>query len=266
MHVNRSFCYLALFASMVPASAALAQNANVTMLRGGTGVEAAGCSETEAKNRRIQPYTGVRKTTSVQKLANGTTIARETVAKEARDSSGRTYHENQSMVYDGSGVQQPGVTFVNVFDPVNRTNVNWSTQTKEATVFHQPDPIEVRNVPPLVPAPAVQPRPSPVANAMTQRTVEQLGEKTINGLEAKGTRTTRTYPVGAVGNDQPIVVTSEFWFATDLGIPVLQIDDDPRTGTRTTELTEIDRGEPDPALFQPPEGYTVKDQYPNRQN
>jgi hypothetical protein len=32
------------------------------------------------------------------------------------------------------------------------------------------------------------------------------------------------------------------------------------------ELTDIERGEPDPALFRPPEGYTVKDQYPNQKN
>lgn len=91
-------------------------------------------------------------------------------------------------------------------------------------------------------------------------------QKQSNGLEARGTRFTTTYPVGRVGNDQPFTVTHETWISTELMIAVLQIDDDPRTGARTMELTDIERGEPDPALFQPPEGYTVKDKYPDQQN
>jgi hypothetical protein len=61
-------------------------------------------------------------------------------------------------------------------------------------------------------------------------------------------------------------VTHETWVSEELMLAVMQIDDDPRTGVRTMELTDIERGEPDPALFQVPEGYTVKDQYPNQQN
>jgi hypothetical protein len=41
-------------------------------------------------------------------------------------------------------------------------------------------------------------------------------------------------------------------------------DDDPRTGTRITEVTNLDRGEPNPALFQVPEGYTMRDRYPGK--
>ena len=96
--------------------------------------------------------------------------------------------------------------------------------------------------------------------------MEDLGARTINGIDAKGRRTTETFPAGSFGNDQPLTVSHEVWMSPELGLPVLQIDDDPRTGVRTTELTEIERGEPDPALFQPPEGYTIKDQYPNQRN
>jgi hypothetical protein len=35
------------------------------------------------------------------------------------------------------------------------------------------------------------------------------------------------------------------------------VTDDPRTGKRTRELVELSQSEPDPATFQPPEGYEV---------
>jgi hypothetical protein len=47
---------------------------------------------------------------------------------------------------------------------------------------------------------------------------------------------------------------------------VLEINDDPLRGTTTTELTDIEHTEPDPALFHAPDGYTVKDQYPGQHN
>jgi hypothetical protein len=33
--------------------------------------------------------------------------------------------------------------------------------------------------------------------------------------------------------------------------------DDPRTGRSTTEVTDVQRTAPDPALFQPPAGFTL---------
>ena len=96
--------------------------------------------------------------------------------------------------------------------------------------------------------------------------IEDLGMKSINGVEARGRRTTRVIPAGREGNDQPITVTSERWTASDLGLVVMSVNDDPRNGTITMEMTDIEKGEPDPALFQVPEGYTVKDRTPEPQN
>lgn len=91
---------------------------------------------------------------------------------------------------------------------------------------------------------------------------EKLGGKTIAGVYAEGTRITITYPIGFFGNDRPIVNIREMWTVPDLRLVVLSTDDDPRTGLRTIELTNLNRAEPDPALFQVPEGYTIKDHYP----
>jgi len=79
---------------------------------------------------------------------------------------------------------------------------------------------------------------------------------------AEGTRVTTTYPVGSLGNDRPIVNVRETWTSPDLRLVVLSTDEDPRTGKQTTEVINLDHGEPDPALFQVPEGYTIRDQTP----
>jgi hypothetical protein len=76
-------------------------------------------------------------------------------------------------------------------------------------------------------------------------------------LVAHEVRTTETTPSGAVGNDAPLVRTHEVWTAKTIPLLVRSITDDPRTGKQTRELVEFNQGEPDPALFQPPEGYRI---------
>jgi hypothetical protein len=67
-----------------------------------------------------------------------------------------------------------------------------------------------------------------------------------------------------VGNDQPLVTVSEIWTSPDLKLVVLNTTDDPRTGLRTEELTDLNRSEPDPAVFQVPAGYAIKEQGVNQ--
>jgi hypothetical protein len=278
MRLSPLALFLASISIMFPGSTGLlAQEISATshgvgavagVLSGASAV-AQGCSEVEQRGRirPIEPYTANQKTTTVQILANGTTITRETIAKEARDSSGRTFHESVFDFPMGDGETGKQSMF-NVFDPVNRISINWSTQSKVANVFHMPDPMQMRQGPmPMPRAQGVQLGSTlPTGNVPLQPVREDLGTKNINGLEAKGNRITTTYPVGRVGNDQPFTVTHETWVSEELMLAVMQIDNDPRTGVRTMELTDIERGEPDPAVFQAPEGYTVKDQYPNQQN
>jgi hypothetical protein len=233
------------------------------------------------------PYTATKKVTFVQKLVDGTTITRVSTTTEARDSQGRTLQ--QSAVTGGS---QRNITNTTVIDPVAHTNTIWMSQSKQATRFHMPE----------IQRPAGLARPSVSTGSVTgmgsgsgamggiltetspsdpavliasgagpidptlrpARQSEKLGGKTIAGVYAEGTKITITYPIGFYGNDRPIVNVRETWMSPELKIIVYTTDDDPRTGSRTTEVTNLDRGEPDPALFQVPEGYTIKDQYPGQ--
>ncbi|MGD0731969.1 MAG: hypothetical protein ABR956_11955 [Terracidiphilus sp.] len=232
------------------------------VLSGGTGTKA--CSEADPGRRGIEPYTATSKTTQVQKLANGVTITHESTGMEAVDSSGRRYQKMQPSVSSGADMRIAETFFFNVYDPVSQTTTNWSSDSKEATVFHFPEPGKVQHSATATQLSTLKlPEFKPVQPKVQ---AEDLGTKTIDGLEVTGARTTMTYPAGSIGNDQPLVITNEDWRSTELGIEVLQINDDPRTGVRTMELTDVERGEPDPALFQVPEGFTIRDQNPMEQN
>ena len=64
-------------------------------------------------------------------------------------------------------------------------------------------------------------------------TREDLGQRTIEGLAATGTRTTTVIPVGTIGNELPIRVVSEQWYSPDLQLLVMSKFSDPRSGETT---------------------------------
>jgi hypothetical protein len=90
-------------------------------------------------------------------------------------------------------------------------------------------------------------------------TREDLGKASVNGVEAVGTRETRTLNPGAIGNDRTIAIVKEIWFSPQLGVNVSVKRVDPRHGTQVINVTEIRQAEPDPQWFKVPAGYTVVD-------
>ena len=95
----------------------------------------------------------------------------------------------------------------------------------------------------------------PAPNVQT----EDLGKQVVEGVEAEGTRTTRTIPAGEIGNEQPIQIVSERWFSPELQVTVMTRSSDPRSGETIYRLTNIVRAEPAATLFQVPADYAVKD-------
>ncbi len=83
-----------------------------------------------------------------------------------------------------------------------------------------------------------------------------LGERIVEGLKVTGTRMEFTIPEGAVGNEQPITVSSEQWFSPDLGVVVQSTHRDPMMGDTNYRLEQISRAEPDASLFTVPADYT----------
>lgn len=88
---------------------------------------------------------------------------------------------------------------------------------------------------------------------------EQLGKQIVEGVEAEGTRTTTTIEAGKIGNERPIVITSERWYSPELQTVVMTRRSDPRQGETTYKLTNINRAEPARSLFEVPADYTIKE-------
>ena len=87
----------------------------------------------------------------------------------------------------------------------------------------------------------------------------------MNGITAEGKKITHTIPAGEMGNAQPITSTIETWYSPDLQVVVQSTRIDPRLGTSSYNLTNIQRSEPAATLFQVPSDYTVQDA-PSRPN
>lgn len=90
--------------------------------------------------------------------------------------------------------------------------------------------------------------------------VENLGDQTINGIHASGTRVTTTIPAGSMGNEQPILVQSETWSSPELKATVMTKHTDPWAGELKTQLTNVNNSEPDPSLFIVPSDYRIVDE------
>jgi hypothetical protein len=88
---------------------------------------------------------------------------------------------------------------------------------------------------------------------------EKLEPRTIEGVQAQGSRTTITIPAGEQGNEQPLQIVNERWYSPELQVVLLTIHSDPRFGQTTYRLTNIQRTEPAATLFQVPSDYTVKE-------
>ena len=86
---------------------------------------------------------------------------------------------------------------------------------------------------------------------------ESLGTQVMEGVNAQGNRETSTIDAGAIGNDRPIQTVSERWYSPDLQMDVMTRHSDPRSGEEITRLTNINRAEPDPSLFELPAGYQL---------
>lgn len=95
-------------------------------------------------------------------------------------------------------------------------------------------------------------------------TAESLGDQTIEGVHAIGTRITTTIPAGKMGNEQPILVTSERWYSPELKATIMTKHNDPWAGELKTQFTNVNTGEPDASLFSVPGDYKIVDEKAGR--
>ena len=203
------------------------------------------------------PLTAVVTVTRDTTLADGNKIHNESQAKVYRDSQGRVRRElGVDLVTPATGNVKRNV--VMIMDPVagKRYMLNPDNKTARVMPMHGPRQHGDKG------ANAANGESRGPAQAGELKK-EDLGTKTVNGLQAEGVRVTRTIAAGSIGNDKPIDVVTERWYSPDLQIAIMTIHSDPMMGTVTTKLTNVTRGDPDSSLFQVPSDYTVEIGKPN---
>jgi hypothetical protein len=232
-----------------------------------------------------KPYAADTSTETVQTLADGNRIVHRTVSKFYRDSDGRTRRE---QTFGNVDPEHPSPHEVKVFvdDPVSGvafvmdpgsksadkvqrprkfffderpgeddgTNIMFNS-AKDSEVGEQGAPgrmmIKFRD--------EHSGNPNTVIVSDEKRDVakEDLGTKTIEGVDCTGTRQTITIPASTIGNEKPISIVTETWFAPTIAAVVESTTDDPRYGKTTYQLTNVQLSEPARALFEPPANFKV---------
>lgn len=216
------------------------------------------------------PYSAEQVTDHTQTLADGTHITQKTrIIKLFRDSQGRGRTERPMFM--GMGTNSEEVMIVEITDPVSGFRYVLDTYNHVAHRFAPPTE-KANGVASYTqtgradsagtnPAPARQAAaPAPAQTNRPEQVTESLGTQVIEGVQVEGKKTTTTFPVGSMGNDRPLVRVMESWHSPELNIAVVWKTSDPRMGESTMRLQNIDRTEPDPALFRVPADYQVVDE------
>jgi hypothetical protein len=209
------------------------------------------------------PYSAVAVSETTQTLGDGTVIDRKVQSNVYRDSQGRTRKETTLPAVGPLATSGQSKSFVMINDPVASKSFVLHADTKVATLLppHNRGPKGTGTTTTTTAGANVETRiqareQAEIASGRLKK--DDLGTQSINGINAQGTRYTRTIAVGEIGNDKVITVTSERWYSPDLQIVVKSVRTDPRFGQTTYTLTNIQRTEPAAALFTVPSEYTVQ--------
>jgi hypothetical protein len=188
------------------------------------------------------PYSAQAVTQHVQVLNDGNRITQTTSNTVARDSKGRIYREESLPGLGNSNAESPHLVLIE--DPVAGQHITLDSNSKTAikipaAQMKKADEAAARDgVPPLSPgitltfdtAGSGQPQQTATLAKIKaddeRAATTDLGKQTIEGVVAQGTRLTRTIPAGEMGNELPIVITTETWYSPDLKVLVMSKSSD----------------------------------------
>ncbi len=199
------------------------------------------------------PFTATLDTEATKYGADGSTMTFVNERRIARDDRGRIYQERWFLVPKDSNVKST-MNWIQIADPTQRTLYNCSTQRHVCDLLVY-DPSND-----LAAAKLLAPASRTITGETGSRTWEDLGTRSILGIDTTGVRETTITNPGTMGNDQPLTSTSEYWHSEQLGFNLFSQRSSPFFGRQTFTITDLTPGEPDAQLFHVPVGYKVNDQ------
>ena len=214
------------------------------------------------------PLSAVAVSETAQTLADGNRITRKTQTNIFRDSQGRIRREINLSGFGLIANSEPPKSFIVINDPVAGTTFMLHPDQKTAEKIERPFArmngamnqamrekrgLRQEENNPNLKREDLGTRSFAVTNA---------GGQYSEGVTAQGTRVTKTIPAGQIGNEKPITIVREVWYSNDLQMVVMSKHSDPWSGETNFSLTNIQRAEPDAALFAVPSDYTVTQRHP----
>jgi hypothetical protein len=199
------------------------------------------------------PFTLELETEWVRGLSDGGNITLTNKRRIARDAEGRIYQERWLLV-PRTGQAESQMNAIQVSDPAAHTlytcfMLDHRKPCELVTYTPSPETIFKFQGPPT----------GPLSGGNGDRVHLDLGKQLVAGVEAIGERDTVNYKPGVFGNDRKMTIDREFWYCPKLGFNLLSRRSDPRFGTQTFTATNLILSDPDPKLFELPEGFTVVD-------
>ncbi len=214
------------------------------------------------------PFSAETVTEFTQQLADGNKIRRQQTGGFYRDSDGRTRREQEIGIAGPFPPPAKAPRMVFIDDPVAGISyvLNPEQKTAQKLPMRKGPSGDFMALPPMMGGFAVKHGSGQGVSVIRaeKRAAEAEAQtdtetKVIEGIQATGRRISHTIPAGEVGNDRPIETSSESWYSPELQTVILSKSSDPRMGDTTYRLTNINRTEPSPELFQVPADYTVTD-------
>jgi hypothetical protein len=199
------------------------------------------------------PFTLILETEWARGLSDGGTITLVNKRRIARDADGRIYQERWLLI-PKNGTAESRMNAIQISDPLAHTLYTCFMLDHRKPcelVTYTPSPETVFNF--------HGSSTGPLIGGTGDKVHLELGKQLVSGVEAIGERNTINYNPGVFGNDRKMTIEREFWYCPKLGFNLLSKASDPRFGTETFAATNLIFSDPDPKLFELPEGFTVVD-------
>jgi hypothetical protein len=193
------------------------------------------------------PFSGVVNIERTMVRKDGSVMQFKSTRQVARDTRGRIHNEARVLV-PVSSTDAPELLSIHLYDP--QTRISTEIDVRKRTFWTR-----TMDHPPSTEPPSIR-FAAPDGNAPSSEFTKQedLGIREIDGVPAHGIRQTQTVADENDGKD--VVITDESWYSQDLRINLMIKHSDPRKGMTTMTVGQVTRTEPDPAVFEVPEGYT----------
>ena len=203
------------------------------------------------------PYSATALTETTQVLPDGNRIVNKSAAALARDSEGRVRREETVSNFGPLSTVVSRLVFIT--DPVAGAEyvLDLNNHVAHVQKLQGAKILTLEQKHSSASDLGAQPLRAEIISDVKQ---QAMLDENVDGVRCEHILETQTISAGNIGNERPIVITSETCASPDLHLLLMRKRSDPRYGNTAYRLTDLRRAEPDASLFQVPSGFKVLDE------